>query len=93
MREMERHPQIMHLPAPHIWQVFPISESPFSTKQNMSSVSLVVTLELHVKEDLSDEEVLALTHWAQDKCVSALGGSKNDLGDPTVEVTVGVVKG
>ncbi|KAF8147262.1 hypothetical protein B0H34DRAFT_343292 [Crassisporium funariophilum] len=101
MREVERHPQVLHLPAPHIWQLTPspataISSSSPTTKANMPSESLVVTLELHVKEDLADDDVLKLTKWAWERCVGALGSLKDfrevgEVGGP--EVTVGVVRG
>jgi hypothetical protein len=60
------------------------------------SGSLVVTLELHVKEDLGDDDVLLLTKWAWERCVSALGSlkdSKGAAGGSGPEVTIGVVKG
>ncbi|KAG5643422.1 hypothetical protein DXG03_000966 [Asterophora parasitica] len=81
MREVERHPQVVHLPAPHIWQLSPHA---------MGADSLVVTMELHVRHDLGDDDVLALTRWAWEKCASALGGGK---GGKSPEVTVGAVRG
>ena len=75
MREVERHPQVLHLPAPHIWQLTP----------GKGGGTLIVTLEVHVRGDLPDEDVLTLTKWAYDRCSGALGGER--------EVTVGVVKG
>ena len=103
MREVERHPQVVHLPAPHIWQLTPSPASQTSSSANDSSTfntisdSLVVTLELHVKEDLGDDDVLLLTNWAWERCVSALGSLK-DLkgaagGGGGPEVTVGIVRG
>ncbi len=75
MREVERHPQVLHLPAPHIWQLTPTSKGG----------TLVVTMELHVRPDLGDDEVLSLTKWTWERCTNALGGER--------EVTVGVVRG
>jgi len=77
MREVERHPHVLHLPAPHIWQIVPSfshhsSTSPFSSKQ---ASNLVVTLELHVRAELGDEDVLELTRWAWERVVMGLGGS------------------
>jgi hypothetical protein len=80
---MERYPQVLHLPASHIWQMTPslASSSPTphpsgsalaSPKSCIPSESLVVTLELHVREDLGDNDVLTLTRWAWEQCVSAL---------------------
>ncbi|PPQ79017.1 hypothetical protein CVT25_002326 [Psilocybe cyanescens] len=112
MREVERHPQVVHLPAPHIWQLTPSyasnpqlssASSPTSHKfsyPNSHSHSnhepLVVTLELHVRQDLGDDDVLKLTKWAWERCVSAIGSLKDykemgEEGGP--EVTVGVVRG
>ncbi|KAF8994426.1 hypothetical protein BDQ17DRAFT_1251819 [Cyathus striatus] len=82
MREVERHPQVMHLPAPHIWQLTPSSAE--STSGGSQSEQLVVTVQLHVKEELGDDEVIKLTRWAWERCVASLGGG---------EVTVGVVRG
>ena len=116
MREVERHPQVVHLPAPHIWQLTPssiasssISSSSTSSKVpstttsnlNVKSDSLVVTMELHVKEDLGDDDVLLLTNWAWERCVSALGSLKDVKGASAgggggggvPEVTVGIVRG
>ncbi|KAF8802006.1 hypothetical protein BYT27DRAFT_7113719 [Phlegmacium glaucopus] len=103
MREVERHPQVVHLPAPHIWQLTPSPASqtssttttPSSPTSNAISDSLVVTLELHVKEDLCDDDVLILTKWAWERCVSALGSLKDLKGDVGggPEVTVGIVRG
>ena len=57
--------------------------------------SLVVTLELHVRHDLGDEEVLKLTRWAWERCVHALhfGTRGGEGGEGEAEVTVGIVKG
>ena len=106
MREVERHPQVVHLPAPHIWQLTPSIASSISSNANKSSTttfnnsisdSLVVTLELHVKEDLGDDDVLLLTNWAWERCVSALGSLKDMKGTGDggsgPEVTVGIVRG
>ena len=118
MREVERHPQVVHLPAPHIWQLTPSStasssisssssssskvSSTTTTTSNLNAISdsLVVTMELHVKEDLGDDDVLLLTNWAWERCVSALGslkdvkgGGAGDGGGGGPEVTVGVVRG
>ncbi|KAI0298343.1 hypothetical protein B0F90DRAFT_1632750 [Multifurca ochricompacta] len=82
MREIERHPQVLHLPPPHIWQLAPSVGSP---------QPLVVTLELRVSPDLGDTEVLKLTRWAWERCTLALGlaGREQDGGG----VTVGIVRG
>ncbi|KAG6843805.1 hypothetical protein H0H87_000230, partial [Tephrocybe sp. NHM501043] len=57
MREVERHPQVLHLPAPHIWQLTPTPDS--STLPRGSGVrdeALVVTMELHVQHSLGDDD-------------------------------------
>ncbi|KAJ7594231.1 hypothetical protein C8J56DRAFT_777486 [Mycena floridula] len=92
MRELERHPQVMHLPAPHIWQLTPTYEG--MTNGKAPIVPIVVTLELHVRADLGDDDILALTAWAWERCVAALGGGlRSRSTDAKVEVTVGVVRG
>ncbi|CAA7263383.1 unnamed protein product [Cyclocybe aegerita] len=107
MREVERHPQVVHLPAPHVWQLTPsLASAPLSKglangngvyrEREREKESLVVTLELHVKEDLGDDDVLKLTRWAWERVVSAIGSLKDfreegEEGGP--EVTVGVVRG
>ena len=64
----------------------------------------MVTLELHVREDLGDEDVLKLTKWAWERCVNAIAGygvgrdaKDRDEGERwrecIPEVTVGVVRG
>jgi hypothetical protein len=102
MKDLERHPQVLHLPAPHIWQLTPAPAassalSLSSYNQTATSEQLVVTLELHVRRDLPDEDVLHLTRWAWEKCVGALtvgaNGIKGDSGMPKADVTVGVVRG
>ena len=58
-----------------------------------------MTLELHVRRDLDDKEVLELTRWAHDRCRVALspGASASrggrDGGGGESEVTVGIVRG
>ncbi|TFK52856.1 hypothetical protein OE88DRAFT_1677493 [Heliocybe sulcata] len=94
MRELERHPQILHLPAPHIWQLTAPLSRTSATSTKAAVQSLVVTLELHVKKDMADREVVELTRWAWEKCESALTvGTSGSRGEAEVEVTVGVVKG
>ncbi|KAF5373423.1 hypothetical protein D9615_009454 [Tricholomella constricta] len=90
MREVERHPQVVHLPAPHIWQLAPLPQSHAAGVE-----SLVVTMELHVRHDLGDEDVLALTRWAWEKCAGALGVGREGgrEGGKRPEVTVGIVRG
>lgn len=103
--QVERHPQVLHLPAPHIWQLTPSHHSASSTNSGLNprgpAESLVVTLELHVRDDLADDDVLALTKWAWERCIGALRGGygrgKVDdgygHGSDEAEVTVGVVRG
>ncbi|EGO01344.1 hypothetical protein SERLA73DRAFT_179515 [Serpula lacrymans var. lacrymans S7.3] len=87
LREVERHHQVLHLPTPHVWQLTP-------TQQHAPAKSLVVTLELHVRNDLSDSDVLELTRWAWERVVSALRLGSRSVGDlrEEAEVTVGVVR-
>ncbi|KAF7297091.1 hypothetical protein MIND_00942000 [Mycena indigotica] len=81
MRDIERHPQVLHLPAPHIWQL--------AASSNKID-EFVVTMELHVAATLPDDDVFMLTKWVRDRVTAALGGSQ--LGREA-EVTVGVVRG
>ncbi|KAF9262771.1 hypothetical protein L218DRAFT_928783 [Marasmius fiardii PR-910] len=92
MREIERHPNVVHVAPPHLWQLTPTPPNP-SRHENSS---LVATLELHVKKELSDEDVLALTKWASERCTGALGarGDRDDgFSGAKADVTVGVVRG
>lgn len=53
-------------------------------------------MELHVRRDLGDDDVLELTKWAWERCVSSLhfGMGRGQNGERTeAEVTVGVVRG
>lgn len=87
MREVERHPQVLHLPAPHIWQLTPARAG--------AAPPLVVTLELHVRKDMDDAGALDLTRWAWDRCAGALKSTSNKSGsgEDELEVTIGVVRG
>ena len=102
---------MLHLPAPHIWQLTPslavpdaddagagvaaLNASRAEEKAQGPAQSLVVTLELHVRHDLEDAEVLRLTRWAWERCVHALhfGTRGGEGGEGEAEVTVGIVKG
>ncbi|TFK64671.1 hypothetical protein BDN72DRAFT_963061 [Pluteus cervinus] len=98
MRDIERHPLVMHLPAPHIWQLTPthMAGSTSGFGKGYQEETLVVTLELHVRSDVGDDDVLELTRWAWEKCMSALNGGRNSsklaMG-AGAEVTVGIVRG
>ncbi|KAG8971235.1 hypothetical protein FRB90_010558, partial [Tulasnella sp. 427] len=74
MRELENHPHIVHLPAPHLWQLTPVPSKSKSGRPSDSSYRssdhdeltseegcLVATVQLHVRRDLDDEGVLKLT--------------------------------
>ncbi|KAG9047930.1 hypothetical protein FS837_001187 [Tulasnella sp. UAMH 9824] len=74
MRELEGHPHIVHLPAPHLWQLTPVPSDAKATRPSESSYrssehdeltseegSLVATVQLHVRRDLDDAGVLKLT--------------------------------
>jgi hypothetical protein len=97
MRELERHPSVLHLPAPHIWMLKPdaLRSSPGTVSaqeaEGEGEVDLVVTLELHVRAHAGDDEILELTKWASGRCASALQGPGGMWGK--AEVTVGVVRG
>ncbi|KAJ3967854.1 hypothetical protein EV361DRAFT_1006146 [Lentinula raphanica] len=117
MKDISRHPQVIHLPAPHIWQFTPtpVGSQVGSLTQTqtagrtMAREHMVVTLELHVRRDLADEDVLRLTSWAWEKVVRALtgvasSGGLNGVGGSVLgggegeggvkaDVTVGIVRG
>ena len=83
--QIERHPQVVHLPPPHVWQLTPPEHDP----ARGAALALVATLELRVPRDLGDADVLRLTRWAWEKCVHALGPGGGAGGST---VTVGVVR-
>ncbi|KAK2462557.1 hypothetical protein APHAL10511_005527 [Amanita phalloides] len=110
MKEVERHPQVVHLPPPHIWQLaaagleYPGGGGNGEKMQDGGRTPmerLVVTVELHVRREMGDEEVLRLTRWAWERCMLALGGGvrweekwSGAVGrGEGPEVTVGVVRG
>lgn len=90
--QIERHPLVLHLPAPHMWELTP---SPVANDfSDPARNKLVVTIELHVRKDLDDNEVLSLTRWAHDRVRLALNlGSRSKDHDEDSEVTVGIVRG
>ena len=96
--QIERHPHVLHLPAPHIWQLTPYLSRPQYSRSlpawDGPAQSLVVTIELHVAKDLHDDDVLKLTSWAWERCRTALRyGSGGGGGDGEAEITVGIVRG
>ncbi|KAJ7723978.1 hypothetical protein DFH07DRAFT_1004973 [Mycena maculata] len=96
MRDVERHPQVLHLPAPHIWQLAPAAAAApgIGEVKEEREDALVVTLELHVRAALPDDDVLLLTRWVRERVVAALGlGGGRDAREGAAEVTVGVVRG
>ena len=88
MREIERHPQVQHLPPPHIWQLVPVEATPSPGASGVQP--LVVALELRVDRKLGDAEVLRLTRWAHGRCSQALGLGNREAAE---FVTVGIVRG
>ncbi|KAF7363781.1 hypothetical protein MSAN_01035900 [Mycena sanguinolenta] len=92
MRDVERHPQVLHLPAPHIWQLAAMAATGEKGGTGKEEDALVVTLELHVRASLPDDDVLALTRWVRERVVSALGVA-GDAARQEAEVTVGIVRG
>lgn len=95
--QIERHPQVLHLPPPHIWQLTPAEQDPLAHGTGApASQSLVVTLELRVAKELDDREVVKLTRWAWERTVISLGMNperEGGLGEGEgLGVTVGVVR-
>ncbi|KZO99092.1 hypothetical protein CALVIDRAFT_399470 [Calocera viscosa TUFC12733] len=76
LRDIKRHPIVLHVPAPHVWQLTPPPSDP--TERG----PLVATVEIHVKKDTGDDEVLELTRRAWETCTQALGG----------EVTISILR-
>jgi hypothetical protein len=79
------------------------SPSPYvSSHQERPPAVIVATLEIHVRADLADEDVMKLAAWAEERCVKGLAGkSANELGFTRsadawkqlgVEVCVGIVR-
>ncbi|EJU01449.1 hypothetical protein DACRYDRAFT_107999 [Dacryopinax primogenitus] len=76
LREVKGHPIVLHVPAPHVWQLTPPPSDP--TERG----PLVATVDVHVKKDTGDDDILKLTRWAWELCTEALGG----------EVTVSILR-
>jgi len=99
MREIERHPQVLHLPAPHFWQLTPTLLNPdgYGARHFKSlgpTQRLVTTIDLHVEKDLSDEDCKKLTKWAWERCMSAFRlGMGDGAGECEALVNVGIVRG
>ncbi|KAG8892655.1 hypothetical protein FRB99_002554, partial [Tulasnella sp. 403] len=87
MRELEQHSQIVHLPAPHLWQLTPVPprlkdttghhSSPYRADHDLLNEegTLVATVQLHVRKDLDDADVLELSSLVWERCTRALGVS------------------
>ncbi|THH32627.1 hypothetical protein EUX98_g1551 [Antrodiella citrinella] len=107
MREIEGHSQVLHLPAPHIWQLTPTLHAPpassypshlspaFTRDKLGASQNLVVTVDLHIRKDMPPREAIALMKWATERCQNALrlGVGDGKGGECDSHVTVGVVRG
>ncbi|TCD65294.1 hypothetical protein EIP91_002819 [Steccherinum ochraceum] len=107
MREIEGHPKVLHLPAPHIWQITPTLHAPpaasypshlapaFTREKLGASQNLVVTVDLHIKKDMLPSEAIVLMKWATERCRNALrlGVGDGKGGECEAHVTVGVVRG
>ena len=79
-----------------MWQLSPTSVTPVTVASGLvARDALVVCLELHVRRDTDDNELIELTRWAHDRCKLALGLGLNGKreGDDGTEVTVGIVRG
>ena len=50
-------------------------------------MELIATVEVHVRKELNDVEVLEVTRWVSEKCERALGKPRAG------SVTVGIVRG
>ncbi|CAL1709761.1 unnamed protein product [Somion occarium] len=99
MREIERHPKVLHVPPPHIWQLTPPLQRPSGygarhPKALGPAQRIVVTMELHTSSSITDQELLELTQWAQGRCMNALrfGMGEGDGGECEAEVGVGIIR-
>ncbi|KEI38122.1 uncharacterized protein L969DRAFT_89367 [Mixia osmundae IAM 14324] len=104
VREVESHPLVVHVPPPHIWQLTPhprtapnARKSKIYGRASLPSPSdgasiIIVTLEIHVRMDASDSDILDLTQMARQKCSPALSRSTGggSIGGPAGELTVKV---
>jgi len=93
MRELEHHPHIARIPAPHLWQLSPLPprstgvryRSPDDQDLVSEDGALVATLQLHVRKEVDDADVFELTSVVKEQCMRALGVNG-------ASITVGLVK-
>ena len=75
-----------------MWQL--TATTPPNGVQESAPDKVIVTIELHVRKDLDDNEVISLTRWAHERVKGALSlGSRSRERDADCEVTVGIVRG
>ena len=107
--QVENHPLVVSIAAPHIWQLTASPHSPPSSSSSdpyrrrstndAAGSSLVATLQIKVKHDASDEQILQITQFARERCAPGMkwgtisqspetgGAEMGGLGDLTVSVT------
>ena len=118
--QIENHPSVVFLPPAHVWQLTPhpppvsassTQPSSFGRKSLPSSsiskdpITIVLTLNVQVKTETTDSEILELTRWCREKCGYALLGAGGNLrsgtagsrgagggGQKQMELTVQVVR-
>lgn len=106
--QIENHPSVVFLPPAHVWQLTPhpppvsaasTQPSSFGRKSlpHTSSISrepitTVVTLNVQVKPESTDSEILDLTRWCREKCGYALLGAGANLRSGTAGGTKGQQK-
>ena len=88
---------VVSISPPHIWQLTPHPLTPpasppayssVSRRSNLtkdSSTALVATLQVKVKNDASDNDILELTKFCRDRCGNSLNGNLG--GELTVSIT------
>lgn len=105
IKDIEGHPSVMLVPRPHVWQLTPHpredqqpSDTSFarrSTTRDIYSSAhciLIANLKIHLKPDVSDQEMLAVTTYARERCGGAFKGGVD--GDTSIgELNVVCIKG
>lgn len=93
VEQIENHASVVFLPTPHIWQLNPhpppaptllTKPSSFGRKSfsqaaptSRDPTVTVITLNVQVKPECTDEEILRLTNWARERCLNALSSGSS----------------
>lgn len=108
--QIENHPHVLSMLPPHIWQLSPSLSSTSATSPTSSTVSrrssapsadapspLIATLQVKIKHDCSDADILEVTKFCRERLATGLGQNPNlrsshDNGEGHSEVTVSVTR-